>query len=108
MNAHGQFVTFGPDNQRIPQTAPPCWSCPKQPESVPPDKRKPLPLIADFGPWVWKLLRWFDAGRAVGFGEVSPLMREVAAVLLRDKEAGERELMRSAVVDGLRDVLKRR
>jgi hypothetical protein len=34
-------------------------------------------------------------------------MREVAAVM-RDQEAGERELLRSAVVEGLRDVLRRR
>jgi hypothetical protein len=27
-----------------------------------PDERKPLPLAADFGPWLRGLLSWFDQG----------------------------------------------
>jgi len=108
MNAQGEFVTFGPENQRIPQTAPPCWSCPKQPEQVPPDKRKPLPMSADFAPWFWRVLRWFDAGRAVGFGQVNPLMREVAAVMMRDRDAAGAERMQAAVAEGVRRAMGRR
>ena len=64
--------------------------------------------VADFGPWFWKLLQWFDAGRAVGFGEVNPLMREVAAVMMRDRDAAEAERMQAAVAEGVRRAMGRR
>ncbi len=112
MDRTGEFVTFGPEGakQRIPmQGPPPCWSCPKQPDDVPADRRKPLPMADDFGPWVWELMDWYAGGRAVGFGDdVPPLLREVAGVMLKDERAGERDAMRAAVSDGLREVLRKR
>ena len=110
MNAQGEFITYGPEKTRMPRAnPPPCWACPKQPEDVPVDHRKPLPMAADFGPWVSDLVDWYAGGRAVGFGDnVPPLLREVAGVMLQNERAGDRESMRAAVADGLREVLRKR
>lgn len=106
MDGRGRRI---PDGQGgwVPQTRPPCWSCPKQPEEVPPADRKPLPLAADFGGWVWDLLDWFHAGRATKFGDVPPLLGAVAAAIDREERAGEREDLREAVRAGVADAFRR-
>lgn len=108
MGGDGRFVLDGAGN-RIPQTSPPCWSCPKQPADVPVDRRKPLPLASDFGAWVWDLLDWFAAGRVCGFtADTPPLLRQVAAALDREERAGEREAMGEAVRAGVRQAFGRK
>jgi hypothetical protein len=65
-------------------------------------------VASDFGPWLRGLLSWFDQGRAVGFDEINPLMRELAGVMFREEKATDGERLRSAVVDGLWQMMKRR
>lgn len=75
-------MTYGPDKKRMPMTAPPpCWSCPKQPESVPLGDRRPLDPGADFGNWFYDLLDWYAEGREVGFEQPDDLMRQVAGLI---------------------------
>lgn len=77
-------MEYGPphDRKKAPRGGPPpCWSCPKWSKEVPDGEKHPLDEGADFGPWFYDAMQWYREGRELGFGEVDPNMRAVAAAI---------------------------
>ena len=101
MDGQGEFVTYGAAKKRIPQTKPPCWSCPKHAEQS--QDNRPFDAGADFGPWFHDLLDWFAEGRACGF-DADDFMRQGAGII----DGAERRAERASTQRLMLTVLQRR
>lgn len=83
---------------------PPCEVCPKL-EGV--DDKKPLAADDDFGEWFTDLRQFYREGRAMGYGEVDPLMAAVLAEMHDADVSRQQSSLLSAIVLGI-SVIKNR